>query len=439
MVQNLKSSRSGCHDQDKKTVVVSISPHALISMENVSGVGMPSVLAIHRELARRGYIVKYFQVGQGTTLVAPCHGVETIGIEVPGLPQSGLLWRSVGKALNLITYALLGFFRTYRILKRHLDGVDRAIIYGHTAYGAVLASLLARAVRRPNITRLYGTLAPYHLGMSPHYPKSHLEKLIGLCYAWEDLAAIVAPASRYIITNDGTLGERLFRAVRPTAQTLVFPRNGIDIDWHAWLSTERTATVWKTTFAMDAPTIVTAGRLMKWKRFDRVVDVASQLRNRGVHVNVAILGSGPEDSDLVRRIDDARLADRVKIIRHTPHSEMPRFLYAADVILLLQDYTNLSNTLLEALSLERPVVALDVGGTGTVIRHKWNGYLVSLDNCVPAAAEALAHILSSEEEQRSLSRGAREWRELHGYSWEKRAEVDINEIRHILKSEKPHR
>src|SRR5690606_36243832 len=114
---------------------------------------------------------------------------------------------------------------------------------------------------------------------------------------------------------------------------------------------------------------------------------------------------------------------------------MPRYLIAADVVLLMQDYTNLSNTLLESLVLERPVVALNVGGTSSVLTDGVNGVLVSLSNWREEAASAISRLIEDEGYREWLRAGCRVWKGKHAYTWEKRIRWDLQLIRELTQSD----
>ena len=57
-------------------------------------------------------------------------------------------------------------------------------------------------------------------------------------------------------------------------------------------------------------------------------------------------------------------------------SDMPEVFSAFDVFVLSSHDEGMSNAILEAMAMEKPVVATDVGGTGEVVRHGHSGLLV---------------------------------------------------------------
>ena len=55
---------------------------------------------------------------------------------------------------------------------------------------------------------------------------------------------------------------------------------------------------------------------------------------------------------------------------------MPEVLSAFDVFVLSSHDEGMSNAILEAMAMQKPVVATDVGGTGEVVQHGRSGLLV---------------------------------------------------------------
>src|SRR5207245_1599828 len=74
-------------------------------------------------------------------------------------------------------------------------------------------------------------------------------------------------------------------------------------------------------------------------------------------------------------------------------SDMPEVLAAFDLFVLSSHDEGMSNAILEAMAMEKPVVATDVGGTCEVVRHGHSGLLVPPKD-PQALALAIADILS---------------------------------------------
>ena len=414
--------------------VYSISPLPMWPMGPKQG--MPSIAAFHRELAKNGVKVTFIYVGRGDQRAqaeADAENIEVLyGRSWDFIPKKGLFGKVIAKFLSVPLWVASAIVAALPVVARAKRRNERLVIYGHTAPGSIAASIIGFLLRVPNVSRFYGTLTPFKLGVSEQYPVGRVQRWVNVLKQWDEILALKLPADRYVITDDGTLGDRLFMQIRGSRDRLLFLRNGIDIPWEEWLRRPRETALFDQLFSQRRPTVISAGRLIPWKRMDRIISIADELVNRrGVGVNFLILGTGELRERLEREICDRGLTDFVKVKTDVPHADMPRYLIAADVVLLMQDYTNLSNTLLEALALERPIVALDVGGTSSVVTNGVNGVLVSLSNWREEASAAIIRLIEDEEYRERLRKGCRAWKCEHAYTWEKRIRWDLELIREL--------
>jgi glycosyltransferase involved in cell wall biosynthesis len=91
--------------------------------------------------------------------------------------------------------------------------------------------------------------------------------------------------------------------------------------------------------------------------------------------------------------------------RKVPYSEMPRYMAAADVLVLPSVSEGFPVVILEAMACGVPVVASRVGGTPDILKDGYNGLLVEKGD-VEGLAEAVTKILSDETLRKRLSEGA---------------------------------
>ena len=87
-------------------------------------------------------------------------------------------------------------------------------------------------------------------------------------------------------------------------------------------------------------------------------------------------------------------------------SDMPEVLSALDVFVLSSHDEGMSNAILEAMAMEKPVVATDVGGTGEVVRHGQSGLLVPPKDPEPLAV-AIRDMLAQPSRAREMGRVGR--------------------------------
>lgn len=156
----------------------------------------------------------------------------------------------------------------------------------------------------------------------------------------------------------------------------------------------------------DAPLVLWAGRLVRWKGTIDAVRAVALARSC---VHLAIAGSGPE----LRRLKDATaalaIAERVHFLGTVPHADLPALYAAADIVL----GTSFANetfgmVLAEASACARPVIATDFGGFPEVVRDGETGMLVPPRD--PAAlAAAITCLIADRDRARRMGAAGREY------------------------------
>jgi len=142
----------------------------------------------------------------------------------------------------------------------------------------------------------------------------------------------------------------------------------------------------------QARVAVCLSRLTAEKRIDVLVDALAGMD--GNRPRVFVVGDGVERTRLRDRIDAAGLTDVVTLLGTRPHAEVPRWIAAADLVVLPSRNEGMPNAVLEALACGRPVVATAVGGTPELVNSATLGRLVS-----PGDPGALARAISEALQQ----------------------------------------
>jgi len=124
-------------------------------------------------------------------------------------------------------------------------------------------------------------------------------------------------------------------------------------------------------------TVLYVGRVTPIKGIELLIDAMGLLSD-----NFRLMVVGPvEDTGyyrrLRRRIQLNGLKGRVEFKGEVPYSDIPSYLSRALVLVLPSLYENLGGVLLEAQACECPVIGLDVGGIGEVIKDQETGFLLS--------------------------------------------------------------
>ena len=155
----------------------------------------------------------------------------------------------------------------------------------------------------------------------------------------------------------------------------------------------------------DAHNLVFAGRLEPNKGVRQLLDLFETLAPRFPELRLRLLGDGPERPALERRLEEAGLAGRVRIVGALAPGEVLTELRSADLFVFPSRYESWGLAIVEAMAVGVPVVASDIAG----IREATAGSacLVPLDD--PAAwALAIERLIGDRAARDRLSLAGRE-------------------------------
>ncbi|MCC2279396.1 glycosyltransferase [Streptomyces sp. ET3-23] len=155
--------------------------------------------------------------------------------------------------------------------------------------------------------------------------------------------------------------------------------------------------------------IVSAGRLVAVKRYDRLIAAFAKIAAERPDWNLRIYGRGPAKPKLRKQIEDLGLSERITLMgaRSPIETEWSKGAVAA----VASDAESFGMTIVEAMHAGLPVVATDCPhGPREIIADGTDGVLVPLDDsdAVDAYADALLKLTGDAALRRRLGAAARE-------------------------------
>lgn len=141
----------------------------------------------------------------------------------------------------------------------------------------------------------------------------------------------------------------------------------------------------------DDIVIGSVGRLEPQKRFDLLLDAVAGLRSGFPRLKLLIAGDGSLRESLRAQIERLCLTDCARLLGH--RADVVELHHAFDIYAQSSDYEGTPNSVLEAMALQTPVVATDVGGTAQLIDAGRDGLIVPPDDR-DALASAIAVVAS---------------------------------------------
>jgi glycosyltransferase involved in cell wall biosynthesis len=136
------------------------------------------------------------------------------------------------------------------------------------------------------------------------------------------------------------------------------------------------------------PMIITVGALIARKRQHLAIEALAALPG----ATLVLAGAGEEERAHRQLAARLGLAGRVIMAGALPHDDLPRWLAAADVMVLPSRSEGLANAWVESLACGTPIVICDAGGAGELLTDPVAGRIAEPE---PAAlAQALAEMIA---------------------------------------------
>ncbi len=398
--------------------------------------GAPTLARTLRAYGERGHRVTFVSPTIGANAFAAAGPPGALDPPVPDIPgvaferfhlPSLKEWRlplpaQLAKVDQKLRFAVLFPALAARRAGRLLEREQFDLLYAYEVHGALAARLLRRRWRLPTVARFQGTVLHPTLASLP----ARLRK-------YEEVLALRLPADLYLMTDDGTRGDEVLARLNPAAVAKMrFWRNGLDMDrLRPAGAGERAEYRRALGIPEDAFVMLTASRLVAWKRIDRAVAALPAIVGAVPRALLLVVGDGGERQNLEALARCAGMSEHVRFAGAVPHETVPEYMRAADLFLALADLSNVGNPLLEAMACGLAVVAVDAGATGDLIRDGNTGRLLPSGDAEAVAAAVVA--LAEEVEARAaMAAGARRYAEERFWTWEERLRAELEEVERLV-------
>jgi glycosyltransferase involved in cell wall biosynthesis len=163
----------------------------------------------------------------------------------------------------------------------------------------------------------------------------------------------------------------------------------------------------------DIPVVLSVGRLVEKKGFDYLIKACALLKDKGHRFRCQIVGGGDDYTEtLVRLINELGLQGTVVLHGAVTQEEL-RDIYQQATLFALPclvvgngDRDGIPNVLVEAMSMQVPVISTDISGIPELIDNNINGLLVPEKNA-EAMADAIEKLLVNPALRQQLSEAGR--------------------------------
>lgn len=321
-----------------------------------------------------------------------------------------LLWK-------MLRYYLFSKRVTKKIMSKISGNV---LFYAYEIHGVSAAKWASKKYQKPLVTRFQGTVATYFQ-----------DNLATKIKQFFHIKALKTEADLVIMTDDGTKGLETLRKYGNPTQNICFWKNGLDLLGMQYSFQGKEQLRKELGLQPNDKMLLTVSRLQDWKRVDRAIIALSELVKTDSTIKLVIAGDGPEKEKLKKLVDENKVQNNVIFLGAVAHDRVYDYMSSTDIFLSLYDMSNVGNPLLEALTLGKCVVTLNVGDTGKLITNRVNGIILDVDelNNLP---DVILELLNKEEFRLKLESNAKEYAKKNFYSWETRMEMEYQEVNKLL-------
>ena len=104
----------------------------------------------------------------------------------------------------------------------------------------------------------------------------------------------------------------------------------------------------------------------------------------------------------------------------------------SDIYVSLYNYTNLTNTFLESITLGIPSLVIPNGDTKIVAKNKINCLYIDEDNIVKSLIDKIEYLYKNERSRLELGKKARKYACNNFNSWDETNKIDFDLIKEVL-------
>ncbi len=289
---------------------------------------------------------------------------------------------------------------------------------------APVAYLMARMAGGVSIVRHYGTFI---------YDEWTRGSWLGKLSTVSNAVVMKFPVDLQIMTNDGTRGDQVFETMRVSQHSTKFWLNGINKDMKlSNFDASEAKQLLSPGISPDTLILMCVGRLSYWKRQDLIIKALPEILQQVPTAKLLLVGSGECEQDLRELCSEVAVEHAVVFCGAVANSQLPTYLNCADIYLQVNDVSNVSTTLIEALSAGCCCVARNEGGMDAIIDNGHNARLIEGNNPSDIASVCIELLLNPNMREELRERA---WHDAQQrfHTWDQRMDMELETIGALVK------
>ena len=178
-----------------------------------------------------------------------------------------------------------------------------------------------------------------------------------------DVIAWLCSIDKYLITDDGTAGNIIAKNFGVKSTDILFLHNGVQLE-HLFNCQDFTPTE-------NEYTGVCSMRAVDWKRLDRIPFLALALKKHSIeHYNqlkFVVVGGGPTLGNVQKLAGELGVSDCLEFTNTIPYLDSLNYIQKCDFLICVSDVSNLSNSIIDGVTLGKPLLSVDSGSLNNFI------------------------------------------------------------------------
>ncbi len=153
------------------------------------------------------------------------------------------------------------------------------------------------------------------------------------------------------------------------------------------------------------------GRLVDGKGLEDLFEAVKILKTRNSELgtwNLAVYGTGTLKIKLKKLAEELNIGDKIEWHGFVPYTKVPEALAKIDIFVYPSWHEGFGRSIMEALAMEKAVVATQVGGIPDLIKDGENGFLVEPHN-PEALAEKIKELIQNKNLREKFGEAGRKW------------------------------
>ena len=361
----------------------------IITRLNIGGTASHVIIITH-ELNKIGYKVILVKGTEGKSEGDMMDFAEAKGVEPYVIPRLG---REVGFRNDIVA-----FYKIYRLIKKEKP----KIVHTHTAKAGALGRIAAWLAGVPVILHTFhGHVLTGYFGRVKSWVFIQVEKMLALI------------STKLIIVNDEIKKELIDMGIGEKEKFEVVPAG---LELKPFFESEKYRGMLKKELGLpgDSVLIGIVGRLVPIKGHKYFLEAAKIILDTGYKIQDAryddselkfvIVGDG----DLRQELEDYsnKLGISGNVIFTGFRQDLPKIYADLDIVALTSINEALGLVLVEAMASGKPVVATNVGGVPSLVKHGVNGLLIKSQD-VQALSDAIIKLLNDSDLRQKMGREGR--------------------------------